>query len=744
LLRRNALTAALLSLSIIAMEMTWTRLFSAEFFYTFAFLVLSLAVLGLGLGALAVHMIPALDRESRLGVWLLLCGLTAVAAPVGVFRLGLDFTTMFHDPAMAGRGLAAVLLLAGPYFWGGAALALVFKHGHRGITRLYMADLLGAALGVPVAVWAMNGLGTQTAAAWLAIPVLLAVVLAGGTRTRLASFLLIAAMFAVGLQATDLLRVDREERAPVSYLHWDAAAKLKIYDYDEENHGLEIDNAANTPLQRFDGNWDRPDSLRFEFAFDVSELIGRFADCSFLSLGAGGGGDVLQALQAGCTDVHAVEVVPHINWLMTEGHLAGFTGNIYNDPRVTVVTEDARAYVRRFENRFDVIYSLSSNTFAALTSGAFALAENYLFTTGAFRDYWRALTDDGFLMMEHQFYMPRLVSEVIAALEAEGIADPTAHFAVWHAPSMRRHVLLLSKQPLDAATRATAFGELPPEYAEEFFTLWPAAPGHEGNLIERVVLNGWRAEQDSSAIDLSPCGDDRPFVAQLGLWKNFTLAGLEKVRPYEFVGFPLAKLLVVMIALAVCVIVLPLTLLPLLRRGPRLRPAAWFYFFAIGVAFMAVEVLLIQQWSRLVGPSLHVLVAVLLALLLGSGVGARLAERIPPRLAFGGIVLWLVLDALALPLVVSLFGGWTLWPRVLVTVLLLLPLGVCMGVPFPRATLRVGELVDWGFAVNGAGSVLGSTLVLLLAFTQGFTVALLAAAAIYALAWGLYGLERAW
>jgi hypothetical protein len=175
----------------------------------------------------------------------------------------------------------------------------------------------------------------------------------------------------------------------------------------------------------------------------------RFPRCAFLSLGAGAGGDVLQALSYGAAEIHAVEVIPHVNRMMTvddtRGYtkaiplppppakpaaagapvptplptatpkpvnneperlvsLAEFSGFIYRDPRVRVVTEDARAYVGRFENHFDIIYSLSSNSFAALASGSFALAENYLFTTEAFSDYWKALTPGGFMIFEHQFF----------------------------------------------------------------------------------------------------------------------------------------------------------------------------------------------------------------------------------------------------------------------------------------------------------------------------------------------------
>jgi hypothetical protein len=242
--------------------------------------------------------------------------------------------------------------------------------------------------------------------------------------------------------------------------------------------------------------------------------VDRFARCRFLSLGSGGGSDVLQALEKGAAQVHVVEVIPQINRMMlvedSSGYVvrdsttldsagriitcAQYSGQIYSDPRVKVVTEDARTHVRRHRGEFDVIYSLSSNTWAALGSGAFALAETYLFTTEAFKDY----------------------------------------------------------------------------------------------------------------------------------------------------------------------------------------------------------------------------------------------------------MAWLLLEVTVFPVVTGALSALPLAGRILATVLLITPLGFFMGMPFPRGVLRVGPMADWGFAVNGVGSVLGATLIVLGAFTFGFRVALLAGAGLYLAAFGLLAAERLW
>ncbi len=737
MIRKNPLVVMCLSVTLIALELAWTRVFSAEFFYSFAFLILSLAVLGLGMGALAIRLVPSLGQAKYLPWLLVVTGAMSIVGPPLAFKVGPDYSQLFHSWAMAGKFVLTAFILSSTYFFGGMALTQIFKRDHENISRLYMADLLGAGLGVLVAVIVMNVLGTPTAVFFCGVPVIL---VAFGLLPRVAKIvplLLLVAMIYLGDKSDTLLHVERQERGPVGYLHWDAVAKVKIYEFSEEYHGLEIDNAANSPVLAFDGDYSIADTLQQGFGIDVRYLIDRFENCTFLSLGAGGGGDVLQALLYGASEVHAAEVVPHINWLMTEGHLAEFSGNIYQDSRVTVATEDARSYVRRYEDKFDLIYSLSSNTFAALASGSFAMAENYLFTKEAFKDYWRALSDDGFLSMEHQFYMSRMTTEVMQALDELGVENPTDHFAIYNLPQMRRKLLLLSKAPLTDEIRQNAYGPLSPEIHEHIHLLYPPGEADADNIYNRIVTEGWQAVAAEVPIDISPCNDNRPFTAQLGLWRNFSFDGLERVSPFEFSGFPLAKLLVAVILLIAVVLIVPLNLIPYLKSGPKLAAMPWLYFFAIGMAFRMVEVILIQQFALLIGPSIYCLSTVLLTLLIGSGIGSRLSGRFSDRVPFMAIIIWLILDVLVFPTIAALFGGMVLPIRVIVAAVLIAPLGFFMGMPFPKAGKRVGELIDWGFAVNGTASVIGSTLIILVAFVAGYRVALLLGGLLYLIAWGL-------
>jgi hypothetical protein len=580
------------------------------------------------------------------------------------------------------------------------------------------------------------------------------------------SFLIVVLIVLSG-SADTILDSRKEERAPVIYQHWDAMAKLKVYNWQGEYRGMNIDNVANSPVVKFDGDWEKleADTTEYERDIDVGYLIDQFESCTFLSLGSGGGSDVFHALEKGAAEIHAVEVIPHVNKMMIDGDPSGYisddstvvdstgrvitcaeySGHIYRDPRVKVISEDARTYVRRHKNKFDVIFSLSSNTWAALGSGSFALAENYIFTTEAFEDYWEALTEGGFMSMEHQVYMPRLVTEVIDALEDMGVEDPRSHFAVYDLPKLRRNMILISRRPLTDEIRNLAYRELTPERYPDFHLLYPCPDSISGNLINQIVTKGWRAAQDSASIDLSPATDDRPFVAQMGLWRNLQPDKLEKVSRYaEFRGFPLTKIMIVIILAVILILIIPLNLLPYITKGEHLRFGPWLYFFTIGLAFISVEIILIQKYTLFIGASVYSIAAVLLTLLIASGIGSRFARRVGNQTAFWGIVIWLVLDVFLLRHLTNGLSFLGVFPRVLVSAVLIFPVGFFMGIPFPKGALRVRELVDWGFAVNGAASVLGATVIVLVAFTYGFTVALLLAAALYLLANLLLSLKALW
>jgi len=732
---------ALISLTLIGMELAWTRIFSAEFYYTFAFLILSGAILGLGLGALALRLFNILNRDNSFKLVLSLAGFSALIGPILIFQIQPDFSRLYLSFFEAFKFFISLLILNSAFFFGGISLAYILKNNNKDIPKLYMSDLIGAGIGVLLIMLMMNWVGTPMATALITLPILFAALFINKGIYKIIPIALIVFAVTIGFFNSSLLQIPRKDRGKIISTHWDALSKIRVVEYNENTRGIRIDNAAQTSVYKFNGDFN---SMKFKFDINVANLIHRFDSCVFLSLGAGGGIDVLHALQENASEIYAVEVNPYINYLLKDGSLSKYSGYIYRNPKVKVITEDARTFVRRYKNKFDIIYALSSNSFAALASGAFALAENYLFTTEAFEDYWKAMTDNGFLIMEHHFYVPRMVSEVIDALKAMKITNPESHFAVYDMPNLHRNILLLSKKPLTKDIINNAFGITLPFRNNYTVRLFPPTQDNTDNLVNQIVVHGWKAVQEYVPFDISPCTDNKPFIAQMGMWKNLSFSGKNKIVALEYSGYPISKLNILVIILILIIIVIPLNLIPYFRKGKKLKTVPWLYFFSIGLAFMIVEVVMIQKYTMFIGPSIYSIITILLALLIASGIGSRFSQKFNDKIPFLAIILWLLLDIFVFRHLIYSLGNMEMFARILITALIIAPLGFFMGMPFPKAGLLVGELIDWGFAVNGAASVLGSAFILLIAFAYGFSISLLVGAIFYLIAFLLLSLKNKW
>ncbi|MBM2814892.1 MAG: spermidine synthase [Ignavibacteria bacterium] len=723
---------ALISVNVISLEIIWTRIFSAEFFYTFAYLIISLAIAGLGIGALMLRTSKYIEKKIELKLSLSLTALFSLIAPPIVFSLGLDFSRLMSSPGEIIKIFLAICFLMSGFFFAGISIARIFRENSESLPKLYQWDLIGAGCGVFVAVLAMNFFETPIAAAFCGLPTAISAILLADKKSRVLPIMIISAMILFSFFSKSVLEAASEDKAPVIHKHWDAMSKIKIRKYNENYYGLQTDNTSGSTVIGFDGNFNRPDSLKFDYGINAGYLISQFQSCRFFSLGAGGGMDVMQALFEGASQIHAVEVNPYINELMEKGMLYEFTGKLYSNPKVTVITEDARAYIRRMNNSFDFIFARNSNSYAALASGAFALAENYLFTTEAFQDYWRGLSDSGFLMMDHQTYIPRVVSAAINALKMLGVQQPESHIAVYNSQEFHRKILLLSKKPLTREIILNAFGPLTKTTERRIQLIYPDMTGSKNDIITQIINKGWESAADLAQIDISPTTDDRPFIAQTGLWRNLEKANTKKVLASdEFYGFPVSQIIILIILIVSICIILPLNLLPYRQKGKKPEPRSMLYFFLIGLAYISVEIVLIQKYTLFIGPSSYSIITILAALLISSGIGSRFSKQISERIFFPALLILIFADIFLFHRIVLLLGDLTIFPRIAVTFGCLFPLGFFMGMPFPKAGARAGAWIDWLFAINGTASVIGSALIMLVSINFGFSTSLTLAAFFY-------------
>lgn len=443
------------------------------------------------------------------------------------------------------------------------------------------------------------------------------------------------------------------------------------------------------------------------------------------------------------------------------GAFRDFSGAIYDHPRVRIAVDDGRSFIRRTEERYDVIQASLVDTWAATAAGAYTLSENSLYTTEAFLDYLDRLTDDGLLTMTRWVEDGlRLVSLAQAACARRG-CDTAAQVAV--VQHGRVATFLFRKTPFTAGEidrlRRVA-GELgftvlyaPDDRIDgSGVTLpdprvrqWTTRPDDYPRLIRASGDPG--AFYERYTLDIRPTSDDRPFYFHTTRVEHQW--GLAFGRAMLF-GNGLSALLTLMGISAALVAVFILG--PLALAGRDLLGSGWprwlTYFGCLGAGFMLIEVAVLQRFVLLLGHPVYSLTVTLFSLLLGTGLGSFASRAIPEsrlagrlRLALAGIVALAAVAAAGLPFLIDAFMDSPLRGRVAAAVVMLVPAGALMGVALPGGirllSAREPALIPWAWGMNGALSVVGATVAVFIAMNWGFTVTLLGGGALYVLALAL-------
>ena len=252
--------------------------------------------------------------------------------------------------------------------------------------------------------------------------------------------------------------------------------------------------------------------------------------------------------------------------------------------------------------------------------------------------------------------------------------------------------------------------------------------------------------------EIAPPTDDRPFFFHFFRWEQ-TPEVIENLgrrwQPFGGSGYlALVALLLFALVAAAVFVVAPVALragfrAALRRAGARRAARTLGYFTAIGLAFLFVEVALIQRFILVLGHPTVAFATVVGALLLASGLGSWLSPRLPWRPAMVALVLLLGLLAGLAGLLAPALLALPLPLRVAAVVALIAPVGLLMGVPFARGIGALGEgsvpgmdatLVPWAWAANGGASVVSGVVAAMAALSFGFTPVLAGAGALYLVA----------
>ena len=761
---------ALTSFAALLLELALTRLFSVVLFYHFAFLAISIALLGLGAGGVFAYLLKG--RISKFSTrWLAsrLCMVNALVIVV-VLEVVLHARVSLSVSGANFLVLTAIYLVAAvPFFQTGLLFSVVFARETHRIPRLYGADLCGGAFACLAVVPLLNWLGGPNAilVAGVALGIAAMIWAEGRAECRNAGFVALALVALIAANYSgrliDIVYAKGMFRDPawVEFARWNALSRVEV-DRQGQAKAIVIDADASTYIMNaevsrwHETEWEKDLMSAPPALANVLRPHGEFA-----IIGPGGGVDVLRAVANGSPSVTGIEINPIIATTIMRGRYADYAQHLYERPDVHIHVTDGRSYLRATSEKFDVVQMTLVDTWASTAAGAFALSENNLYTVEAFEEYFNHLTPDGMIAITRwEFKHPRealrVVSVAMEALHRLGVSNPSSNFIVASQGSLDEDgipvVVLAKKTPFSSeeedavAAHCERYSELDPLYL-------PTAPG-QNPFSELIASNDPHAYARGYAYNVTPVSDNAPFFF-------FTLKAGQILREQGLrhgidwkVNLGVLVLLLVLAISAVAVmafLVLPL----LLQRGARRQsPLPLLYFIAVGLGYILVEIAFIQRFVLFLGHPTYALTVVIFLLMVSSGVGSLVSRRWLPRAEMGWIPLIAILVALAtyvfvLPGLLAAWVGLPLSLRFVVSGALLIPLGFVMGMPFPtglralaagaaaksRAKLEASDnAVEWAWAMNAAASVLGSVSAMVIAIQFGLTVTLACGAMAYLLA----------
>lgn len=779
---------SIVSGSLIALQVVFTRLFSIMIWHHFTYLVIGVALLGGGAAGtfLAVRRWSAAVVRERLG-------LIAAGYGVSVLAVLIAIALLRFDPLKSAQVFATLMgltayfgLLFSVFFLGGLTVAGTFSVWARDAHRLYFADLAGAGLGALVAAQVIETLGGVAAMLAVGLCGLLAAALFGGTALRRWRWAAVGgAVVQVALLLTNVvwplpLAIPESKElgwalrqygfAAPELTRWNPVARVDVlpeitvpepmivgglaepYRADLLASGAQfplqlvtLDGTSMTGIYKFDGDFSRFDFLKHAI-ISAPFQIG-IAQPRVLNIGVGGGLDILQSHLFGASQVKAIELNPDVVALLT-GPYKAYSGNLVDLPNTELIVAEGRSALLRDTGEYDIIQGIGLDNFAALSGGAYVLAESYLYTVESVDEALARLSPQGVFAWTRDDYDPpremlRLAGLGAEALRRRGETQPWTHILIVSNASLRNATLLISREPFsaEAVERARTWAS-----ENGFVILADPLTATDTTYSEYLRASDPRAFEAQYPYQIAPVTDDNPFfynyyrIESAIQRDNFRGGG--SLMPLG--NLILLTLIVLSTLTAALFIVLPLwrnqragLAVPLARR-------MLVYFGCLGAGYIFIEIIMIQRYTLFIGYPTVATTTTIFSLLVFSGIGSLLGRRWATtagslRVALAALVALTLIYNVALPPIFTQLMRLPDLARIAFGVVLLAPLGLLMGMPFPAGINQLGtrapDLVAWAWGVNGVISVLGSAVVILVSQLSNFTLAGVVAAVFYGVAW---------
>jgi hypothetical protein len=516
---------------------------------------------------------------------------------------------------------------------------------------------------------------------------------------------------------------------------------------------LSIDGAAGTAMFRYEGTPNSVDFLRYDLVNLAYNLPGIRKSAV---IGVGGGRDVLSAHLYGVPDITAVELNPIFIDLLTKNPFYSRFSNFNSVPNVHLNIDDARSWFASSKEKFDLIQMSMIDTWAATGAGAFSLSENGLYTLEGWRAFLSTLTDSGVFTVS-RWYNPgdvnetgRMIGLASAAVLDTGAKDARPYLFVAHADHIA--TLILSHKPftpdqlqlLHAETDRLGFKVLlAPDQPAETELLRAISGATDISSLNAAARNSW--------LDLTVPTDNRPFFFNQLKFENLPEGALRLYHQGNQGGVIYGNLkasITLVLILGISIMGVIFTILLPLQSAARncFRPliiAGSLYFSLIGLGFMMAEIAMLQYFSVYLGHPIYSLGVCLFSLILAAGLGSLSSERIdiatPRTVAFWGLITggYLLVMQYGLIHLFQATAGEQRSLRILISLLVVMPLGYLLGFAFPTGMRLIGKVdaapAAWFWGINGATGVLASVLAIMVSMAFGINVTMTLAGFCYIL-----------
>jgi len=776
----------LVSLSVLMLEFTLIRVLSVSLWYHFAFMIISIALLGLGISGVTILISDRINKSEIngfLNITSLLYAVSIIVSFIAINKIPFDPFSLLTDSSQFLYLPVYYVLITLPFFLAGLIIGQLFTRFKQSINKLYFYDLIGAGLGCFAFILVLPVFGGSGGIAAASIIACIATLIFAMQKNRRQSIALFGSIIMLLLNGIFLSNPDSYLPISISsnkvygnYIkenpdlrlqtRWNSFSKVDIMKDDGENVDdypvyTAIIDAGNstTNIPKVPNILDTSARPPFDASM-LAMILKRDDTAKVFVLGSGGGGEILTALTNNAKSVHAVEINGILNDLV-EKDLAGFwTGGIANDKRVKIFTDDARGWLRGKRIKYDVIISAHTISASATNSGAMSLVENYILTEEALREYLQHLDINGILYITRpEPQMPRLVTSIKIAQQLNGGSDLKNQFYVFKRPpsDFEKDVSFLS----GVLYKKSGFDEFDIQRLKTMSallnleTIYDPVSKPDGIFKDIIESdNIYETVKKYPDIKLLPATDDNPYFEHT---TDFTDIGLGSIKEsfsqsdramITMIQKPVAESTLIVLMLQTILISALLIFLPIYlksrkdKEAKKIKKGKYITYFALlGLGYIIIEICLIQRFTLFLGQPVYTMLTVISTMLLFSGIGSMYSEKILSLFKNKPLPVFVIIAALTLligllsPALFSSLARLEILWRVVISVVLIAPLAFFMGIPFPygmsRITNNTKYLVAYGWGVNGFFSVMGSVLVVMLSMSYGFSVVFILSACIY-------------